>query len=256
MNAQMLAGMAQFFAQFAGGNAAAVAAAASRPTGHEAVYERFMKMRPKEFSGTSDPMVAEGWIKSLEVIFDLMELGDADRVRCATYLFTGDARLWWEGASVALTLATLSWTRFTEVFYSKYFAEEGAHFIRGLRAEIRRDINMSKAVTFKEIVAKALLVEQDEKDIARERHARLQAIAQRGQGSSQRVKCSFKRKGKVYPSSKAPTVPSDPEKPLCPKYSRHHRGECRFGTHTCYRCGTEGHIAKDCPRGSSKEKAK
>ena len=96
MSAQMLAGMAQFFAQFAGGNAAAVAAAAARPTGPEAVYERFMKMRPKEFSGTSDPMVAEGWIKSLEVIFDFMELGDADRVRCATYLFTGDARLWWE----------------------------------------------------------------------------------------------------------------------------------------------------------------
>ncbi|XP_075474589.1 uncharacterized protein LOC142505489 [Primulina tabacum] len=122
MNAQMLAGMTQFFAQFAGNNAAA--AAAARPTGPEAVYERFMKMRLKEFSGTSDPMIAEGWIKSLEVIFEFMELGDADRVRCATYLFSGDARLWWEGAAVALNLATLTWIRFTEVFYSKYFAEE------------------------------------------------------------------------------------------------------------------------------------
>ncbi|XP_073307145.1 uncharacterized protein [Primulina huaijiensis] len=53
-----------------------------------------------------------------------MELGDVDRVRCATYLFGGDARLWWEGASIALDLATLSWTRFTEVFYSKYFTDE------------------------------------------------------------------------------------------------------------------------------------
>ncbi|XP_073064031.1 uncharacterized protein [Primulina eburnea] len=36
--------------------------------------------------------------------------------------------------------------------------DNGAHFIRALRAAIRRDINMSKAVTFKEIVAKALLM--------------------------------------------------------------------------------------------------
>ena len=44
MNAQMLAGMTQFFAQFAGNNAMG-----ARQPGPEAVYERFMKMRPKEF---------------------------------------------------------------------------------------------------------------------------------------------------------------------------------------------------------------
>ena len=37
MSAQMLAGMAQFFAQFAGNNAVV-----TRTTGPEAVYERFM----------------------------------------------------------------------------------------------------------------------------------------------------------------------------------------------------------------------
>ena len=96
----------------------------ARQTGPKAIYEWFMKMRPKEFLGTSDPMAVEGWIKSLEVIFVFMGLEDGDRVRCATYLFGGDARLWWEGASVALDLTTLSWTRFTEVFYSKYFTDE------------------------------------------------------------------------------------------------------------------------------------
>ncbi|XP_073021645.1 uncharacterized protein [Primulina eburnea] len=207
MNAQMLAGMTQFFAQFAGNNAVV-----TRPTGPEAVYERFMKMRPKEFSGTSDPMVAEGWIKSLEVIFEFMELGDADRVRCATYLFTGDARLWWEGASVALTLATLSWTRFTEVFYSKYFTDEvrsrltrefmtlrqgeltvtefvrkfergchfvpliandaGAklrHFLDGLRPILRRDVRVAGPTTYEIAVSRALAAEQDLIDIERDR---------------------------------------------------------------------------------------
>ncbi|XP_073031195.1 uncharacterized protein [Primulina eburnea] len=132
--------------------------------------------------------------------------------------------------------------------------DKGAHLIRGLRAEIRRDINMSKAVSFKEIVSKALLAEQDEKDIAKERQARHQAFTQRSQGSNQRGKEQFKGKGKIESSPKPPAVPSDPERPLCPKCGRHHRGKCRFGTSSCYRCGTAGHIARDCPKGASKEK--
>lgn len=43
------------------------------------------------------------------------------------------------------------------------------HFIRGLRAEIKRDVRMSKATGYKEIVDKTLMAEQDEKEIERER---------------------------------------------------------------------------------------
>lgn len=64
LQAQMLAGMTQFFAQFAGNNAEV-----ERRTRPEAVYERFRKMDPKDFGGTTDPMVPEGWIKSIDVIF-------------------------------------------------------------------------------------------------------------------------------------------------------------------------------------------
>ncbi|XP_073298477.1 uncharacterized protein [Primulina huaijiensis] len=90
----------------------------------EAVYERFRRMDPKEFLGTTVPMIAEGWIKSIEVIFAFMELQDADRFRCAIFLLTWDARLWWESMSVSVNLQTLSWDGFKEVFYSNYFTEE------------------------------------------------------------------------------------------------------------------------------------
>ncbi|XP_075481147.1 uncharacterized protein LOC142521859 [Primulina tabacum] len=53
-----------------------------------------------------------------------MELQDVDRVRCATFLLTKDARLWWESAFVSVNLQTLSWNGFKEVFYSKYFTEK------------------------------------------------------------------------------------------------------------------------------------
>ncbi|XP_075507586.1 uncharacterized protein LOC142544422 [Primulina tabacum] len=117
-NNEMLAGMNRFFAQFAGNDAAARQA---RP---EAVYERFGRMKPKEFSWTIDPMIAEGWIKSIEVIFAFMMMEDDDKVRCATFLFFVDARLWWESASVALDLATLTWDGLKEVCFSKYFTED------------------------------------------------------------------------------------------------------------------------------------
>ncbi|XP_073307133.1 uncharacterized protein [Primulina huaijiensis] len=164
-----MAGMTQFFAQFAGNNAAAVA----RPPRPEAICERFMRMNPKEFTGTSDPMVVEGWIKSLEVTFRFMELEDVDRVHCATYLFGGDARLWWEGASVALDLATLSWTRFREVFFSKYFTDDVRsrlrHFIDGLRPILRRDVRVAGPTTYEVVVSRALTAEQDQRDIENDR---------------------------------------------------------------------------------------
>ncbi|XP_073057401.1 uncharacterized protein [Primulina eburnea] len=53
-----------------------------------------------------------------------MELMDADRVRCAIFLLSGDARLWWESASVAVNFQTLTWNGFKEAFYAKYFTEE------------------------------------------------------------------------------------------------------------------------------------
>ncbi|XP_073281763.1 uncharacterized protein [Primulina huaijiensis] len=69
-------------------------------------------------------MIAERWIKSIEVIFTFMELQGAYRVRCATFLLTGDASLWLESASVSVNLQTLTWTCFKEVLYSKYFTKE------------------------------------------------------------------------------------------------------------------------------------
>ncbi|XP_042380066.1 uncharacterized protein LOC121972467 [Zingiber officinale] len=85
------------------------------------VYKQFRELGPTEFKGTTDPIGAEGWIRSLEMIFDFMQLTDANKVKCAIFMLRDDARVWWEGVRLTVDLATLTWTDFKEVFYGKYF---------------------------------------------------------------------------------------------------------------------------------------
>ncbi|XP_075500032.1 uncharacterized protein LOC142538605 [Primulina tabacum] len=46
---------------------------------------------------------------------------DGDLVKCTIYMLMDDASLWWEGETHAVDLVTLSWDRFKELFYEKYF---------------------------------------------------------------------------------------------------------------------------------------
>ncbi|KZV19827.1 splicing factor 3B subunit 1-like [Dorcoceras hygrometricum] len=79
-----------------------------RIVGREDPHERFIRQRPLEFSGLTNPLVAESWIKSLEVIFDYLHLTDQERPRCAIYMLRGDAMIWWEGAKLIVDLAMLN----------------------------------------------------------------------------------------------------------------------------------------------------
>ncbi|XP_073139123.1 uncharacterized protein [Henckelia pumila] len=99
-------------------------AARPRLTHDEDVAERFQKKGPKEFSGSTDPLVAEGWIRSLETIFAYMGLTDADKVKCAVYMMKDDAALWWEGAVRGVNPQTLTWEEFKQMFFAKYFTED------------------------------------------------------------------------------------------------------------------------------------
>ncbi|XP_073061749.1 uncharacterized protein [Primulina eburnea] len=130
--------------------------------------------------------------------------------------------------------------------------DRGEHFMRGLRAEIRRDVRMSKAATYKEIVEKALLAEQDEKEIEKERQLRRQNFNQKNQASNQSFKGGYKGKGKEEHRSKAPAVQSETNRPLCPKCNKPHKGECLVGSNKCYRCGGAGHIAINCTQSSGR----
>ncbi|KAB5516268.1 hypothetical protein DKX38_026916 [Salix brachista] len=173
--------------------------------------ERFRKMNPQEFSGGDNPMKAEEWIKSLEAIFEYLHFDDNERVSCAIFMLTTDARTWWESARVTVDVSTLTWVKLKEMFYNKYFTadvkarkiqdflelkqngmsigeyvrrfEQGCRFVpfiaedenlkknrflTGLNPRVRSMVRMSAANTFSEMVDKALLADEDQKEISRE----------------------------------------------------------------------------------------
>ncbi|XP_042446425.1 uncharacterized protein LOC122031374 [Zingiber officinale] len=111
------------------------------------VYKQFRELGPTEFKGTTDPIAAEGWIRSLEMIFDFMQLTDVDKVRCAIFMLLDDARVWWEGARLTVDLATLTWTDFKEVFYGKYFTVDNRTRLAREFLELRQgDLSVAEYV--------------------------------------------------------------------------------------------------------------
>ncbi|XP_062109829.1 uncharacterized protein LOC133821681 [Humulus lupulus] len=90
--------------------------------GFEPVYERFIKKSPSTFEGKANPMVAEDWLRSVEAIFDHMELSDRQRVSCAVYLLKIDARIWWDVIKQTRDLNTMTWAEFIHAFSKKYYS--------------------------------------------------------------------------------------------------------------------------------------
>ncbi|XP_073035217.1 uncharacterized protein [Primulina eburnea] len=82
-------------------------------------------------------------------------------------------------------------------FIARNDKDRAEHFMRGLRAEIRRDFRRSKDNSYKEIVEKALMAEYDEKEIDKERKFRRQQFVRKGQASVQGGKGGHKRCGGV-----------------------------------------------------------
>ncbi|KAL5543861.1 hypothetical protein UlMin_007645 [Ulmus minor] len=88
---------------------------------HEPLYERFRRMRPPEFHGSIDPLVAEEWLSSIQTILDVMDLKDSEKVLCASYVLKKDARYWWETVKLRRTVQEMTWNDFISEYNLKYY---------------------------------------------------------------------------------------------------------------------------------------
>ena len=86
------------------------------------LHEQFMKLNPPEFIGTTDPLVAEEWLKKLEAIFEVMAVTDEHRLLLAVFMLRGEARNWWEATRRMMGFPVpITWQQFIQVFNDQYF---------------------------------------------------------------------------------------------------------------------------------------
>ncbi|XP_073314734.1 uncharacterized protein [Primulina huaijiensis] len=150
--------MTQFFTQFAGNNAGGdTRVRLPRP---EAVYERFRRTDPKEFSGTTDPMITLTWEGFKEVFYSKYFI---EEVRsCLTKDFMtlrqGDS-------SVAEFVRKFERACHFVPLITNDAREKLRHFIDELQPILHCDVRVAGPTTYVIAVSRALAAEKDQKDI-------------------------------------------------------------------------------------------
>src|SRR3954468_576906 len=93
----------------------------NNPPGFD-MLTRFLRLRPAKFSGTTDPMVANDWLRSVNK--DLVTVGctDAEKVRFAAHLLEGLAATWWDNFQITTPIDEVTWAIFEDGFRTAHIS--------------------------------------------------------------------------------------------------------------------------------------
>lgn len=73
-------------------------------------------MKASKFEGQADAVVADNWMVDIQVILNIMRLGENEKVMCASFMLRKDARLWWETVQIRWDVNMMTWVDVQEEF--------------------------------------------------------------------------------------------------------------------------------------------
>ncbi|GMN35310.1 hypothetical protein TIFTF001_042210 [Ficus carica] len=78
-------------------------------------------MKPPELEGSTDPLEAEEWLTSLQIVLNYMDLTEQEKVFCASYVMKKDAHYWWETVQMRRNVLEMTWNDFIKEFNEKFY---------------------------------------------------------------------------------------------------------------------------------------
>ena len=85
---------------------------------------KFLKLRPKKFSQTTEPILADDWLRSVTKDLVTIECTDAEKVRFTAYLLEGSATSWWYSYQILHPIENMTWELFQEGFRAAHISSE------------------------------------------------------------------------------------------------------------------------------------
>ena len=77
---------------------------------------RFLRLNPPTFSNSTEPIVADDWLRKMERELITAGCTEAEKVRFAAHQLEGPAASWWENYTTTYPIAGVTWEQFKQAF--------------------------------------------------------------------------------------------------------------------------------------------
>ena len=77
---------------------------------------RFLRLNPPVFSSSTEPIVADDWLRKTARELTTTGCTDAEKVMFAAHQLEGPAASWWENFTATFPVDTVTWDQFQQAF--------------------------------------------------------------------------------------------------------------------------------------------
>ena len=80
----------------------------------------FLRLQPPVFSSSTEPIVADDWLRKIGRELTTAGCTDAEKVRFAAHQLDGPAASWWENYTTTFPIVNVTWEQFQQAFHTSH----------------------------------------------------------------------------------------------------------------------------------------